>query len=133
MGSWPYPSGPEEENLLLRNATEGAGHWLAIRLVGSAPNTAAIGAVVAVEATIGGEARRLLRRVSSASTWRSMDDLVQHVGLGDATVVDDVEVRWPDGTVERFEVEGMDRRVELREGEGRGALATTPGASARRE
>ena len=133
MGSWPYPSGPEEENLLLRNATERAGHWLAIRLVGSAPNTAAIGAVVAVEATIGGEARRLLRRVSSASTWRSMDDLVQHVGLGDATVVDDVEVRWPDGMVERFEVEGVDRRVELREGEGRGALATTPGASARRE
>jgi hypothetical protein len=89
-----------------------------MRLVGRAPNTTAIGAVVTVEATIGGESRRLLRRVSSATTWRSMDDLAQHVGLGDATAVDAVTVRWSPGRVERFEVEGVDRTVELVEGEG---------------
>jgi hypothetical protein len=118
IGSWPYPVGPEEENLLLRNATPDAGHWLRLRLVGAPPNTAAIGAVLTVEATIGGEPRRLLRRVTSATTWRSMDDLAQHVGLGDASRVDAVRVRWPDGRVERFEVEGVDRTFELVEGAG---------------
>lgn len=119
MGSWPYPSGPEEENLLLRNATGTANHWLKVRLVGRVPNTAAIGAVATVEATIGDAPRTLVRRVSSATTWRSMDDLVQHVGLGEATQVDAVHVRWPGGRVERFPVEGVDRTVELVEGEGK--------------
>jgi len=123
IGNWPYPSGPEEENLLLRNATGGSGHWLKVRLVGRPPNTAAIGAVVIVEATIGGEHRRLLRRVSSASTWRSMDDLVQHVGLGDATRVEGITIRWPDGTRERYRVDGVDHAVELREGQGAPELA----------
>jgi hypothetical protein len=118
LGSWPYPSGPEEENLLLRNATRDAGHWLEVRLVGRAPNTAAIGAVLAVEVTIEGERRTLLRRVASASTWRSMDDLVQHVGIGDATAVDAVSVRWPDGTREWYRIEGVDRKVELVQLEG---------------
>jgi hypothetical protein len=47
-----------------------------------------------------------------------MDDLAQHVGLGDASRVDAVTVRWPDGRVERFEVEGVDRTFELVEGGG---------------
>ena len=120
MGNWPYPRGSEEENLLFRNVTESEGHWLRVRLVGRAPNTAAIGAVLTVEATIDGDRRRLVRRVSSATTWRSMDDLAQHVGLGDATAVEAFTVRWADGTLERYAIEGVDRTVELVEGEGIG-------------
>lgn len=117
IGNWPCPSGPEEENLLLRNRTEGTGHWLWMRLVGSRQNTTAIGAVVTVEATIGGESKRLLRRVcrrrhggawtTSLSTWGS--------GTRPRWMV---EVRWPDGTRERYEVEGVDRTVELVQLEG---------------
>jgi hypothetical protein len=47
-----------------------------------------------------------------------MDDLAQHVGLGDATQVDAVRVRWPGRQVERFAVQGVDRTVELVEGGG---------------
>jgi hypothetical protein len=36
--------------------------------------------------------------VASGDAYMSTHDPRPHFGLGDATVVDEVEVKWPDGT-----------------------------------
>ena len=79
---------------ILRNETEPAGHWLAVKLRGKPPNTDAIGAVVT--ARTGTTAQ--IRNVRSGTSYISQDDMRAHFGLGAATQVDAVEVLWPDGT-----------------------------------
>jgi enediyne biosynthesis protein E4 len=79
---------------VLRNELAGTGHWLIVKLRGRAPNTNAIGAVV-IATTADGTQHRLVR---SGTSYISQDDMRQHFGLGSATKVDSMEVRWPDGT-----------------------------------
>ncbi len=78
---------------LFRNDTVGAGNWLQVELVGLASNRDAIGAVV--EVTAGGVLR--MRQIEGGSSAHSQDALGAHFGLGDATVVDELRVRWPSG------------------------------------
>jgi hypothetical protein len=75
------------------------GNWLIVKLKGKGRNTDAIGATVKVKA--GGLS--LMRFVRSGSSYISQEDMRQHFGLGPATRVDSVEVRWPDQTVTRME------------------------------
>lgn len=104
---------------VLRNETEPAGNWLAVKLKGRAPNTDAIGAVVTVRVgaaaqvtvragavppvTVRVDAPAQIRNVRSGTSYISQDDMRAHFGLGAATQVDVVEVRWPDGTTSRRE------------------------------
>ena len=39
--------------------------------------------------------------VQSGTSYLSQNDMRQHFGLGAATTVDSIEVRWPDGTTTR--------------------------------
>ena len=41
-----------------------------------------------------------------------------HFGLGAATTVDKVEIKWPGGTVESVSVTGVDRKLTVIEGKG---------------
>ncbi len=84
---------------ILRNETTGAGNWLIVHLRGAGKNTNAIGAIVTIRA--GG--LRHLRLVQSGTSYFSQDDMRQHIGLGPATTIDSIEVRWPDGTVTKQE------------------------------
>jgi hypothetical protein len=84
---------------LLVNAASRGNHWLMLQLQGTKSNRSAIGATVIVRA--GG--RRQARAVLSQSSYYSHDDLRVHIGLGSATVADEVEVRWPGGGVQRIE------------------------------
>jgi len=104
---------------VLRNETEPAGNWLAVKLKGRAPNTDAIGAVVTVRVGAAAEvtvragavppvsvrvdAPAQIRNVRSGTSYISQDDMRAHFGLGAATQVEAVEVRWPDGTTSRRE------------------------------
>ena len=54
----------------------------------------------------------------AAYSYLSSSDPRVHFGLGTIEAVDAVVVSWPDGTRERFTVEGIDRVVVLRRGEG---------------
>jgi hypothetical protein len=81
-----------------RNATERAGNWTRLRLAGRAPNALAIGARVSGRA---GD-RTLVREVTGSTGYASAGDLRVHFGLGAATSLEDVLVRWPDGAEERF-------------------------------
>lgn len=97
----------------------GAGHWLSVALVGTSSHRNAIGARVTVSA--GG--RRFVDEVRGGGSYFSQNDFRLHFGLGTATTVQEVLVRWPTGRDEAFSLEGVDRLVTLTEGRG---TAVTP-------
>ena len=82
---------------LLRNENHSGNHWLSVKLVGTRSNRSAIGGRIAVTAA----GRRQLREVLSGSSYISQSDLRQHFGLGTTSKVDQIEVHWPSGAVER--------------------------------
>jgi hypothetical protein len=99
---------------LLRNDTAASGHWINVRLEGTGPNRDAIGARVLVEA--GG--RTHVGEVRAGGSYLSHNDTRVHVGLGVATTVERLEVRWPDGTVATARDLPSDRFYVAREGAG---------------
>jgi len=99
---------------LLRNDTPLAGHWIALGLEGTVGNRDAIGARVSVEAA----GRIHVSEVRSGGSYLSHNDTRVHVGLGDATEVERVEIRWPDGTVETLSGLAVDEFYSVRQGGG---------------
>ncbi len=81
------------------------GQWVAFRLVQPGPNGDAIGASVRIEA--GGVPRT--RRVSAGDGFLAGSTLEQHFGLGEAGPITALQVTWPDGVVESFDVEPGER------------------------
>ncbi len=85
---------------LLRNDTAPTNNWVQFDLQGAgtpgASNRSAIGALVRV--TAGGN--QYVRQVLGGSSAHSQDSLRLSFGLGDAAVVDLVEVFWPSGLVD---------------------------------
>jgi hypothetical protein len=96
---------------LLRNEIAEPGHWLLVKLRGSGKNREAIGAVVTARA---GKLSQV-RNVRSGTSYISQDDMRQHFGLGRATTVDAVEVRWPDGKTTKLENVKADQLLEVRQ------------------
>jgi hypothetical protein len=74
----------------------------------------AVGATVFL--TAGGQRQR--GDVVSGGSYASTHDPRLHFGLGDATSVDMVEVRWPSGAKEKFAIAKTDQIVTLIEGKG---------------
>jgi hypothetical protein len=96
---------------LLRNVAPRRGHWLLVRALDVAGKRDQLGAEVFV--TAGG--RTWTRTVRSADSYLSASDPRAHFGLGTAERVDRIEVRWPDGTRERFAGGPVDRVRNLRQ------------------
>jgi enediyne biosynthesis protein E4 len=83
--------------------------------VGTTANRDAIGARVAVLAA----GRRVSGEVQSGSGFISQNDSRVHIGLGDATTYDAIEVRWPGGAKETFPGGKADQIVKLKQGTGK--------------
>ncbi len=96
---------------VLHHELPGVGHWLMVKLEGSGKNTSAIGAVVTVQA---GKLTQT-RLVRSGTGYLSQDDMRQHFGLGTATKIDQVEVRWPDGTTSTRKDVAADQHLVIRQ------------------
>ena len=75
------------------------------RLVGTKSNRAAIGARVTIHA--GGMTQ--FDEVRGGGSYLSQNDLRLHFGLGSATRIDSVEVRWPSGQVETLKDVPVDK------------------------
>jgi hypothetical protein len=104
--------------VLLRNdGGNRAGHWLTVRLVGDPARKCprdAIGSVVFC--TAGGLRRRA--EVASGRSQLSQSDLRVHFGLGAATTVDRLEVRWANGATVSYDVPGVDRLIVIDQAHG---------------
>ena len=93
---------------LFRNDGGNTLNWLNIRLSGSTPNTAAIGARIFVAS----DGFTQMREVSSGNNFVSHNPTEQHFGLGELGLVPSIRVVWPDGSEsERFNV-AVNQRVQ---------------------
>jgi hypothetical protein len=107
--------GDEYKDALYRNP--GFGHrWLGVKLIGVQTNRSAIGARVRVRVNENGVRRNIYRTVSSGGSF-GCSPLRQHIGLGDANAIEELEIIWPASRrVQRFENVEADRWIEIREG-----------------
>jgi enediyne biosynthesis protein E4 len=108
---------------LLVNQVRTANHWVAFRLIGAFADSTprptkstrdAIGARIRVKAG----ARIFLDEVRSGSSFISNNDIRVHFGVGSATKLDWVEVRWQSGFLEKFDNLAVDGVHTLKEGFG---------------
>ena len=98
--------------MLLRNdGGNRAGHWIILRLVGTKSNRNAVGARVTLKA--GGLTQ--VDEVRSGDSYLSHSDWRLHFGLGAATQVDEVIIRWPTGEIEKHTKLPADRVMTLTE------------------
>jgi len=108
----------DESPTLLRNdGGSQAGHWLTVRLLGDPARRCprdAIGSVVFC--TAGGVRRR--GEVASGRSQLSQSDLRVHFGLGAATRVERLEVRWANGTTVGYDVPAVDRLLVIDQASG---------------
>jgi hypothetical protein len=96
---------------LLHNVSTDTGHWIEIKLVGTKSNRDGIGARVEVFA---GGKRHTAERVAG-SGYLSQDDSRLHFGLGAATAIDKLIVRWPSGREQTLEKLSVDRVLTVEE------------------
>ncbi len=101
-------------NSLLANQVKYPNHWIAFKTIGATSNRDGIGGRITVRAG----KRLLVDEVRSGSSYVSNNDMRVHFGLGAATKVDSVEVRWPSGLTERFDNFAIDKINEVKEGSG---------------
>jgi enediyne biosynthesis protein E4 len=90
-------------------------HWIDLKLTGTASNRDAIGARVHLVA--GGTEQ--WQEVRGGGSYLSQNDLRVHFGLDGATVVDRLDVRWPNGRDEHWQGLAADRLQTLTEGTGK--------------
>jgi hypothetical protein len=100
---------------LLRNVLPDRGNWIMLRVL-ERSGRHALGAEVRI--TVGD--REVRRDVNAAASYCASNDPRVHVGLGRATRIDAMEVRWPDGAVEVFPGADAGQVIEVRRGTGRG-------------
>lgn len=100
---------------LLRNSVKNDNHWIEFHLVGGAGSPRdAIGAKVLVTT----KGVRQSAQLIIGGSYGSSSDPRLHFGLGSATALDEVEIRWPSGKKEIVPVSAIDRVVTVIEGKG---------------
>jgi len=108
---------------LLRNATRGGGHFLAVRLQGVTCNRDAVGARVEIHRN-GDE--KLIKTLYAGDGFIGQSSKWVHFGLGNATSIDRLVVRWPGQQPESFEGLKVDSHYELVQGSGTARSWTPP-------
>ncbi len=100
---------------LLRNGMQ-RGNWLKVRLRSRAPDGEPRGFAEGARAILrAGEA--VLRRTVASASYLSQSCRTLHFGLGERSVADRLEVRWPDGETAVFEGLEAGATWELAQGE----------------
>ena len=102
--------GPPE---LLRNTSK-TGHWLRIKTVGSKSNRDGFGARVTVTAA----GMTQMQEVRANSGYLSASDARLHFGLGAASTVESIVVRWPSGQIDTVRNQAGDQDLTIEEGRG---------------
>jgi len=99
---------------ILRNTGGNARNAIEIRVVGTRSNRDGLGARLTITA---GD-RTQVREIKSGSSYLGQNDLRAHVGLGEATRVDRIDVRWPAGQTESIRDVAANQIVTVTEGKG---------------
>src|SRR5262249_20783106 len=91
------------------NDLKNKNHWLMIRAIDPKLKRDAIGA----EITVITNGKKYLREVAPAYSYLSSNDVRVHFGLGTATSVTEIDIRWPDGVEQKFPGVSVDQIVTI--------------------
>ena len=80
--------------VILRNDLGNLKSWIMFRLIGKSKNTDAIGARIRINTN----GLTQTSEVISGSSYLVSNDIRLHFGLGNVDVVEEVNIRWPDGS-----------------------------------
>ena len=94
------------------DAPHPSNHWLRVRAMDG--NRDAIGA----EVTVATAEAEFVRLILPGYSYLSSSQLRVHFGLGATEIIESIEVKWQDGTRERFKAPGVDQELTLRRGSG---------------
>jgi enediyne biosynthesis protein E4 len=100
--------------LILKNHGIPGNHWVSFELAGIKSNRLAIGARLKLVA--GGMTQT--DEIHSGASYLSQNDTRVHFGLGKATKIDSLEIRWPSGAVETLKNLDADKFYCVLEGQG---------------
>jgi len=105
---------------LIRCDSTTANHWIKVRTIGTKSNRSGIGARLKCVAKFPGIEQPVeqVDEVRSGGSYFSQNDLRVHFGLGKATRVDLLQIRWPSGHVDELKNIDVDRVVYVKEGQG---------------
>ena len=106
-----FISNNNQRAMLLRNDGGNRNHWISIRAIGTRSNRDGIGARITVTA---GDLVQI-DEVRSGSSYLSQNDLRTHFGLGDRSLVDRIEIRWPSGIAQVLEEVVADQFLVIEE------------------
>jgi len=95
---------------LLYNTSPGNAHWLIIDTIGVKSNRDGIGTRIKVTTNTG---HVQFNHVTTAGSYASSSDKRVHFGLGDSTLVAEIELRWPSGIVQTLKNIKPDRLVRV--------------------
>jgi hypothetical protein len=113
VGGWL--AGDAFGNALFENPGFGH-HFVVLKLRGTRSNRAAMGAAIKLEIIEDGVRRSIHRWVGSGGSFGA-SPLRQHIGVGDATKIERIEIYWPTtGDRQVFEDVAVDRFYEITEG-----------------
>ncbi|HUQ69419.1 MAG TPA: CRTAC1 family protein [Planctomycetaceae bacterium] len=102
----------DNDAALLTNTTGGGGRLLSLKLIGGPSNREAIGTTV--RARIGEQT--IVRQLTAGDGYHCSNERRIVLGAGAASEINEIEVHWPSGTVQRFSQVPVSREVILREG-----------------
>ena len=100
--------------MILKNTGDKTNHWITLELGAKEGNPLAIGARVKV--TTGKVTQTA--EIRSGESYLSQNDLRVHFGLGKATKVDLIEIRWNSGKIETIKDVAADKFYAVLEGKG---------------
>ncbi len=112
---------------LFLNDSKNSNHCVLFKLVGTKSNRGAVGARI----TITSATRSQIEEVKAGSSYLSTSDSRLHFGLAADSVMDRVEIRWPNGTVETLRNIPADGIYTITEGQGITATTKLPPPSPR--
>src|SRR6185369_11746019 len=101
--------------VVLRNVAATNGHWLGLRLIGDVTKKSPRDAIGSVAYVTTGAVRQR-QDVLSGAVFCSQNDMTLHFGLGAASKIDKLEIKWPDGSVESFDVPAVDKVITITQG-----------------
>jgi hypothetical protein len=99
---------------LLRCEAKTGNNWIAVKAIGAKTNRSGIGARIRVVT----EERAQIDEVRSGGSYYSQNDLRVHFGLGKATKIKSIEIRWPGGAVETLSDVAVNQVIYVKEGAG---------------
>ncbi|HKE59459.1 MAG TPA: CRTAC1 family protein [Pyrinomonadaceae bacterium] len=100
--------------VLLRNDGGNRNNWLGLQLVATKSNPGAVGAIITW--ATGGVKRSRLK--TSGGSYLSSHDPREILGLGKATKIDSLEIKWPSGRVDKLTNLPINKYIKVVEGSG---------------